>query len=96
MATEQDIIKDVQRAWAESNGKHFDARGYVYDVQDNFRKALSTRARDAFGDGAGSELKGKMKALHSSSALAANFFDYWTDIDRDKTPDVACAWVYER
>ena len=25
-----------------------------------------------------------MRALHSSSALAANFFDYWTD--RDKTP----------
>ena len=25
-----------------------------------------------------------MRALHSSSALAVNFFDYWTD--RDKTP----------
>ena len=28
-----------------------------------------------------------MKALHSSSALAANFFDYWTE--RDKTPLLA-------
>ncbi len=34
--------------------------------------------------GAGSELSGHMLALHSSSALALNFFDYWTD--RDKTP----------
>ena len=34
--------------------------------------------------GAGSELKGHMKALHSSSALVANFFDYWTD--RPKAP----------
>ena len=34
--------------------------------------------------GAGSELSGHMLALHSSSALALDFFDYWTD--RDKTP----------
>ena len=30
------------------------------------------------------ELSGHMRALHSSSALAVNFFDYWTN--RDKTP----------
>lgn len=29
-------------------------------------------------------MKGKMRSLHSSSALAANFFDYWTD--RDNVP----------
>ena len=37
--------------------------------------------------GGGSELAGHMKALHSSSALVANFFDYWTD--RDSTPLLA-------
>ena len=83
MATEQDKIKKAQKAWAESNGLSF-KKGYVYDVEANFRQPLSACARNAFGRGAGSELKGKMKALHSSSALAANFFDYWSD--RDMTP----------
>ena len=82
MATEQDIIKEAQQAWAKSNGKCFDSKGYVYDVEANFWKPLSVSARNSFGKGAGSELTGKMKALHSSSALAANFFDYWTDGDK--------------
>ena len=83
MATEQDSIKDKQKAWAKSSEILFDSRGYVYDIEANFWKPLSVCARNAFGRGAGSELKGKMRALHSSSALAANFFDYWTN--RDKT-----------
>ena len=85
MATEQDIIKDVQKDWAKSKGISFDPKRRVYDVKDNFwKRTLSDRAQDAFGRGAGSELKGKMRSLHSSSALAANFFDHWTD--RDKVP----------
>ncbi len=84
MATEQDIIKDAQKSWAKSNDIPFDSKGYVGAVEDNFRQPLSACARNAFGRGAGSELKGKMKALHSSSALATNFFDYWTD--KDRTP----------
>ncbi len=81
MSDEQDI-KDAQKAWAKSNCLSFDSRGYVYDIEANFWKPLSVCARNAFGRGAGSELKGKMKALHSSSALAANFFDYWTNGDK--------------
>ena len=84
MATEQENIKQAQKAWAKPNGISFDPKGYVYEVNANFwKRRLSVRARNAFGRGAGSELIGKMRALHSSSALAANFFDYWTD--RDKT-----------
>ena len=79
MATEQDIIKDTQKAWAKSNGKRFDSKGYVDAVEDNLWKCLSNSARKAFERGAGSEPKKHMRALHSSSALAANFFDYWTD-----------------
>ncbi len=82
MATEQDIIKNTQQDWAKSKGKCFDSRGYLYDVEANFWKPLSVPTRNSFGKGAGSELKGKMRALHSSSALAANFFDYWTDRDK--------------
>ena len=33
-----------------------------------------------------------MRALHSSSALAVNFFDYWTD--RDKTPIPSALGIY--
>ena len=84
MATEQDTVKEAQKVWAKSKGKSFDSNGYVDAVEDNLWKCLSDSARKAFERGAGSEPKKHMRALHSSSALAANFFDYWTD--RDKTP----------
>ncbi len=74
-------IRLLQKAWAKSKGLSFDSRGYVPDVETNLRRPLSGRARQAFGKGAGSELAGHMKALHSSSALVANFFDYWTNKD---------------
>ena len=77
-------IRDAQKAWAQSNGLSFCSEGYVCDVEANLWKPLSARARDAFEKGAGSELSCHMRALHSSSALAANFFDYWTN--RDKAP----------
>ena len=80
-------IRLLQKTRAESKGLSFDSTGYVADVVTNLRRPLSVRARQAFGQGAGSELAGHMKALHSSSALVANFFDYWTD--RDSTPLLA-------
>ena len=83
MQAEQSI-RDLQMAWARSKGLSFDSRGYVYEVEDNFWKPLSARARTGYERGAGSELKGHMKALHSSSALVVNFFDYWTE--RPKAP----------
>ncbi|MBI4572670.1 MAG: hypothetical protein HY713_05220 [candidate division NC10 bacterium] len=61
-----------------------DARGYLPSVDDNLRQPLSPPALRAFNIGSGSELKdtrhrpAKMKALHSSAALAVNVFDYWT------------------
>jgi hypothetical protein len=51
---------------------------------------MHERSKQAFEQGSGSELidrartPAKMRALHSSSALAVNFFDYW--VDRDTTP----------
>ena len=47
---------------------------------------LSTRARADFARGKGKELgsastRGKLAAAWSSSALAANAFDYWGDMD---------------
>ena len=60
------------------------SQGYVRDVESNLLRPLSPSARGGFEKGAGSELAGNMRALHSSSALVANFFDYWTD--REKGP----------
>ena len=83
MRTQHDIL-EAQKAWAESNGIPVDSKGYVHVLESNLRKPLSAHARDGFARGAGSELTGQMKALHASSALVANFFDYWTE--RDTAP----------
>ena len=80
-------IRRTQQKWARSKGIPFDSGGYVPKIEDNLRQALSQRARRGFARGAGSELRGHMRALHSSSALAANFFDHWTE--RDKAPLLA-------
>ena len=66
-------------AWAKSQGLSFDDKGYVDHVDANLWQPLSAHARAAYEKGAGSELQGHMKALHASSALVVNFFDYWTD-----------------
>ncbi len=90
MSTGQQV-KDAQKRWAESRGLHFraDYSYYLDSVEAGLWKPLSDCARKAFEEGGGGELKdgsrpAKMKALHSSSALEVNFFDYWTT--RDKAP----------
>ena len=72
-------IKKAQQDWAKSKRILFDSRGYVSEVEANLFQPLSNPARLAFERGAGSELSGHMRALHSSSALVVNFFDYWTE-----------------
>lgn len=79
-----------QRDWAERAGKRVDSQGYLDTVHANLYRPLSALAESHFGGGSGSELldtparPAKMKALHSSAALAVNIFDYWTA--RDATP----------
>ncbi len=80
----QQEVKNAQKAWAESKGIPFGTSGYVRDVEINLRGCLSAHARAGYEKGDGNELEGHMKALHSSSVLVANVFDYWTD--RDKVP----------
>ena len=83
MDAEQEI-KTAQQNWAGPRGIAFDRDGYVTRIEANLYRPLSDRARLAFEAGAGSELRRHMRALHSSSGLVVNFFDYWTD--RDMTP----------
>lgn len=81
-----DVIKAIQQAWATRNGLAFDKDGYCLRVQDNLFRGLSQAARKDFEGGDGAELgkdggRGKLQALHSSSALACNWFDYWRTRD---------------
>jgi hypothetical protein len=78
------IILEHQRAWAKQRGLQTDAGGYTLTLEDNLFLPISRAARSEFGVGSGSELgtkqkRGKMQALHSSSALAYNVFEYWRD-----------------
>lgn len=70
-------IKKREQSWAVEHGIAFNAKGYVYKLEDNLFEPLEEDARTEFASGKGGELKGKMLALHSSSALVCNFFHYW-------------------
>ena len=100
-------VRDQQREWARSKQIAFDDAGYTTAVRDNLFQALSPCSEDEFRAGDGSELgktgpRGKMQALHSSSALVCNVFDYWRG--RDTGPlaaalDIAgpiCSIAFER
>lgn len=70
-----------QLQWATQIGLTVDAKGYTGRLEDNLLGRMSQRTREAYSRGSGSELTSKMLALHSSSALVVNFFEYWSDID---------------
>ena len=85
-------VKQQQVAWARSRGLFPDVKGYLPALSDNlFRGALSAGAAKSFTAGAGGELTdtaasgkrrfrpAKMRALHSSAALAVNVFDHWME-----------------
>jgi hypothetical protein len=81
-----DAIKATQRAWAIRSGLTPDKDGYCACADDNIFQRLSASAKKDLECGDGSELgkngeRGKMQALHSSSALACNWFDFWRGRD---------------
>ncbi len=83
----QQVKKHLQ-AWAQDAGLVIDEKGYCGDPAENL-PWLSERTHLAFLEGDGNEFgrargRAKIAALHSSSALAVNFFDYWST--RDSTP----------
>ena len=89
MTSKRQLLR-VQREWAVSMGLKPDERGYLESFTQNLCQPFSSEARCAFENGSGAELQdrgkvpAKMRALHSSAALAVNFFDYWTE--REATP----------
>jgi len=59
----------------------------VASIEANLWRPLHPQTRKEFEEGKGSELRerkngpAKMRALHSSAALACNVFDFWRDRD---------------
>ena len=64
MDAEQEIRR-AQQDRARSKGIPMDSHGYVLEVEANLWQPLSSCARQGFEKGAGSELSGRTRALHS-------------------------------
>ena len=80
----RDKMKAYQLRWALKRGYSPDAKGYVDNLALNLFQPMAPDSVADFSRGSGGELKAgnrggqpKMHALHSSSALACNIFDYW-------------------
>lgn len=79
-------VKKQQSTWAKTKGIECDQSSYTINPDDNLYIPLSDDSRKEFASGDGGELgtpdkRGKMQALHSSSALACNVFEYWRGRD---------------
>ena len=70
-------IKQKQRCWALSNNITFSDKGYVENLSENILDGLDIEVKKRFLHAGGYELKSKMMALHSSSALVVNIFQYY-------------------
>lgn len=96
MASPALLVRRQQQRWALRCGIAFDGSGYTADLSDNLFAPLCEASRAEFADADGGELgrpgeRAKMQALHSSSALACNVFEYWRE--RDATPLARCFGV---
>jgi len=77
-------ICNQQQAWAHQRGIKFDKDGYTLSINDNLFSPLLPQVKERFQSGKGDELgsegkRGKMQALHSSSALVVNVFQHWVN-----------------
>jgi len=83
-------IKTKQQLWAKRNnisvvGSRITSgvRNYTKNFDENFFDTLTEKTKECFEKGDGNELHSsgihlpKMQALHSSSSIAVNFFQYW-------------------
>lgn len=102
-AYEYIISKQIQ--WALNNGKDLEgskeSRGrfaYTRELNQNLFEPLALEDRKRFEEGDGHEIRSdpgnqaKMQALHSSSALSVNIFQYWKKINRVTNIASACGF----
>jgi len=74
---------------------------YTSEVDHNLFQPLLPEVRNSFESGDGSELgspglPGKMQAIHSSSALAVNLFQYWKTLSQVSVIAAACGLCRSR
>jgi len=93
--TALEFIKSKQQNWASRKGFKLvggtipdrGEKNYLYSLTDNLFERLSKENLDCYNSGDGNETKdsrtrlAKMKALHSSSAIVVNLFQYWQNKD---------------
>lgn len=92
--TYQSILVEQQN-WADRHNVKYDKDGYVCSIEDNLYHPLFYETLEEFKKGKGDELgdkkkRGKMQALHSSSALVVNVFDYWRNLGKADVIAQAC------
>ncbi|MBW8011596.1 MAG: hypothetical protein FVQ83_10210 [Chloroflexi bacterium] len=97
-ANEYILSKQIQ--WARNNGiKLIGSKGkrgrpaYTESLNNNLFQPLTDETFHAFKKGDGGELTGnpsKMQAVHSSSALGVNIFQYWDNIKEVDKIAYAC------
>lgn len=99
----QQYIISKQLNWARNRNLQLQgskitrgAEHYTKLLEDNLFEPLTTEVLKSFEEGDGKELydsatdTAKMKALHSSSALAVNQFHFWNTPEKAKEIAVAC------
>ena len=94
------LFKQIE--WARNRGIDLiGAKGnrgypaYTRELKDNLFEPLNPRTEKAFRNGDGDELAGnpaKMQAVHSSSALGVNVFQYWDRINEVHRIAHACGF----
>jgi len=103
MLSAYEYIISMQIQWAKNQGLVLigseGKRGrpaYTTDLEQNLFSPLTKDTRSGFSYGNGNEIvsssekPGKMQAVHSSSALAVNVFQYWEEIDQVSVITSAC------
>lgn len=80
-------VKTNQLRWAKERGIAVDKSGYTTERNKNLLVPLCSASLTEFRGADGGELGkdekgGKIQALHSSSALAVNAFEFWRERDK--------------
>lgn len=94
-----DYIRSKQIQWAHRNNITLigskGSRGrqaYTQKLDDNLFEPLLPDVRSDFSQGDGKELRSKMRAVHSSSALSVNIFQYWKRINQIPAVAAECGF----
>jgi hypothetical protein len=100
-AYEYIISKQIQWAWNHGKTPLIGGKGsrgrpaYTRELNLNLFEPLNSDVRKNFEDGNGNEISGnpaKMQAVHSSSALGVNVFQYWQRIKQVPVIASACGF----